>query len=128
LREFGVASAVKKAGRSANEGLVEAYIHGEGRVGVMVEVNCETDFVARTDDFKELVHNLAMQVAAMSPRYVDESDIPDDEKADPTEVALMSQPYIKDASLSIKDVVLEAAGRLGENIKIKRFTRFALGE
>jgi len=69
-----------------------------------------------------------MQVAAMSPKYVEESDIPDDEKADPTEVALMSQPYIKDASLSIKDVVLEAAGRLGENIKIKRFTRFALGE
>ena len=128
LRERGVASAAKKAGRSANEGLVEAYIHGGGRVGVMVEVNCETDFVARTDDFKQLAHNLAMQVAAMSPRYVDEADIPGDEKADPTEVALMSQPYIKDASLSIKDVVLEAAGRLGENIKIKRFTRFALGE
>ena len=82
LRGRGVASAVKKAGRSANEGLVEAYIHGGGRVGVMVEVNCETDFVARTDEFKELAHNLAMQVAAMSPKYVDESDIPDDEKAD----------------------------------------------
>ncbi len=128
LRERGVASAAKKAGRSANEGLVEAYIHGGGRVGVIVEVNCETDFVARTDDFKELAHNLAMQVAAMNPKYVDEADILDDEKADPTEVVLMSQPYIKDASLSIKDVVLEAAGRLGENIKIKRFTRFALGE
>ncbi len=128
LRERGVASAVKKAGRSANEGLVEAYIHGGGRVGVIVEVNCETDFVARTDEFKKLAHNLAMQVAAMSPKYVEEADIPDDEKADPTEVALMSQPYIKDASLSIQDVVLEAAGRLGENIKIKRFTRFALGE
>jgi elongation factor Ts len=128
LRERGVASAVKKAGRSANEGLVEAYIHGEGRVGVMVEVNCETDFVARTDDFKELAHNLAMQVAAMSPKYVDEADIPEDETGDPAEVALMSQPYIKDASLSIEDVVLDAAGRLGENIKIKRFTRFALGE
>ena len=128
LRERGVASAVKKTGRSANEGLIEAYIHGGGRVGVIVEVNCETDFVTRTDDFKDLAHNLAMQVAAMSPKYVEESDIPDDEKVDPAEVALMSQPYIKDASLSIKDVVLEAAGRLGENIKIKRFTRFALGE
>ncbi len=128
LRERGVASAVKKADRSANEGLVEAYVHGGGRVGVMVEVNCETDFVARTDDFKELAHNLAMQVAAMSPRYVDESDIPGDEPADASEIALMAQPYIKDASLSIKDLVLEVAGKLGENIKVKRFSRYALGE
>ena len=128
LRERGVASAVKKADRSANEGLVEAYVHGGGRVGVMVEVNCETDFVARTEDFKELAHNLAMQVAAMSPRYVDESDIPDDESAEASEIALMAQPYIKDASLSIKDLVLDVAGKLGENIKVKRFSRYALGE
>ena len=128
LRERGLASAAKKSGRTANEGLVEAYIHGGGKVGVLVEVNCETDFVARTDDFKELAHNLAMQVAAMSPKYVDESDVPDDEPGEAAEVALMSQPYIRDASLSVKDLVMEAAGKLGENIKVKRFTRFALGE
>jgi len=128
LRERGVASAVRKAGRSANEGLIEAYIHGGGRVGVMLEVNCETDFVARTDNFKELAHNLAMQIAAMSPKYVDESDMPEDEPAAAAEVALMAQPYIKDASLAIKDLVLEAAGKLGEHIKVKRFSRYALGE
>ena len=128
LRQRGVAAAVKKANRSAKEGLVEAYIHGAGRVGVLVEVNCETDFVARTDDYKELAHNLAMQIAAMSPKYIEESDIPDDEAGDPAEVALMAQPYIRDASLSIRDLVLEVAGKLGENIKVKRFSRFALGE
>jgi elongation factor Ts len=128
LRERGVAAAAKKVDRSANEGLVEAYIHGGGRVGVLLEINCETDFVARTDDFRELAHNLSMQVAAMSPKYVDESDIPEDESGEPAELALMAQPYIRDASLSIKDLVLEAAGKLGENIKVKRFSRFALGE
>lgn len=128
LRSRGVAAAVKKAGRSANEGLIEAYIHGGGRVGVLLELNCETDFVARTDDFKELAHNLAMQIAAMSPRHVDEADIPQGETGDPAETALMAQPYIRDASLSVRDLVLEVAGRLGENIRVKRFSRFALGE
>ena len=128
LRERGVAAAAKKVGRSANEGLVDAYLHGGGRVGVLLEVNCETDFVARTEDFRELAHNLSMQVAAMSPKYVDESEIPENESGDPAEVALMAQPYIKDASLSIKDLVLESAGKLGENIKVRRFSRFALGE
>ena len=128
LRERGVASAAKKAGRTANEGLVEAYIHGGGRVGVLLELNCETDFVARTPEFKELAHNLAMQIAAMSPMYIDESEIPEDSSEDPATVALMAQPYIRDASLSIGDLVLEAAGKLGENVKIKRFSRFVLGE
>ena len=128
LRQRGVAAAVKKADRSANEGLVEAYIHGAGRVGVLVEVNCETDFVARTDDYRKLAHNLAMQIAAMSPRYVDEADIPEGEPGDPAELALMAQPYIRDASMSVRDLVLEVAGKLGENIRVKRFSRFALGE
>ena len=128
LRQRGVAAAVKKANRSANEGLVEAYIHGAGRVGVLVEVNCETDFAARSDDYRELAHNLAMQIAAMSPKYIEESEIPDDEPGEPAEVALLAQPYIRDASLSIRDLVLEVAGKLGENIKVKRFSRFALGE
>ena len=128
LRRRGVAAAVRKADRSANEGVVEAYIHGAGRVGVLVEVNCETDFVARTEDYKQLAHNLAMQIAAMSPKYVDESDIPEDETGEPAELALMAQPYIRDASMSVRDMVLEVAGKLGENIKVKRFSRFALGE
>ena len=128
LRDKGMAAAVKKAGRKTEEGLIETYVHGGGRVGVMLEVNCETDFVARTSVFKDLCHNLAMQIAAMSPVYIDENDISDDEKRIPEEIALGSQPYIRDPGMSISDLILEVAGKLGENIKVKRFARFALGE
>lgn len=128
LRHKGMAAAVKKGGRKTEEGLIETYVHGGGRVGVMLEVNCETDFVARTEDFKELCHNLAMQIAAMSPIYVNADEIPDDEKRSPEEIALTSQSYIKDPGISVSDLILEVAGKLGENVKIKRFVRFALGQ
>ena len=128
LRVKGVASAAKKATRSTDEGVIDSYIHSGRRVGCIIEVNCETDFVARTSDFKELAHDLAMQIAAMSPIYVDESDIPEGEEQDPEQVCLLNQPFIKDTSVSVKDVVSEAVGKLGENVKIKRFTRFSVGD
>ena len=128
LRHKGMAAAVKKGGRKTEEGLIETYVHGGGRVGVILEVNCETDFVARTEDFKELCHNLAMQIAAMSPIYVNADEISDDEKRSPEEIALTSQSYIKDPGISVSDLILEVAGKLGENVKIKRFVRFALGQ
>jgi elongation factor Ts len=131
LREKGFAVAAKKASRATNEGIIDSYIHSGGRVAAMVEVNCETDFVARTPDFKELAHNLAMQVAAMSPIYVDVADVPPDmigESASPQEVCLMQQAYIKDPSKTIQDLVKEVVGKLGENIRVRRFARFSVGE
>ena len=128
LTQQGIASAVKKATRSTEEGIVESYIHSGGRIGVLLEVNCETDFVARTDDFKELAHDIAMQVAAMSPSYVSSDDVPDGEDADSAEAVLMCQPFIKDPSKSVQDLVNEGIGKLGENIRVRRFTRFSLGE
>ena len=128
LRVMGVASAAKKASRETNEGLVESYIHSGGRIGALVELNCETDFVARTDDLKDLAHNIAMQVAAMSPIYVDEGDIPDDDDQNPQEVCLLQQAFIRDQSVTIQDLLGEAIGKIGENIRVRRFARFALGE
>jgi len=128
LRELGIASAAKKATRETNEGLVESYIHSGGRIGALVELNCETDFVARTDDVKDLAHDIAMQVAAMAPLYVDEGDIPDDEDRNPQEVCLLQQAFIRDQSVTIQDLLSEAIGKLGENIRVLRFARFALGE
>ena len=128
LTQQGIASAVKKATRSTEEGLVESYIHSGGRIGVLLEVNCETDFVARTDDFRELAHDIAMQVAAMSPTYVGGDDVPEGEDADNAETILMNQPFIKDPSKSVQDLVNEGIGKLGENIRVRRFTRFSLGE
>ena len=128
LTQQGIASAVKKATRSTEEGIVESYIHSGGRIGVLLEVNCETDFVARTDDFKELAHDIAMQVAAMSPSYVSSDDVPDGEDAESAETVLMQQPFIKDPSKSVQDLVNEGIGKLGENIRVRRFTRFSLGE
>ena len=128
LAHMGIASAAKKASRTTNEGLIESYIHSGGRIGVIVEINCETDFVARTDDFKELAHDVAMQVAAMAPLYVDSEDIPDDAESGDQESVLMLQPFIKDPTKSIKDLVGESVGKLGENIRVRRFTRFSLGE
>ena len=128
LTQQGIASAVKKATRSTEEGVVESYIHSGGRIGVLLEVNCETDFVARTDDFKELAHDIAMQVAAMAPSYVSSDDVPDGEDAESAETVLMHQPFIKDPSKSVQDLVNEGIGKLGENIRVRRFTRFSLGE
>jgi len=113
LKEKGVAVARKRSEKETSQGLVETYVHGDGKIGVMVEVNCETDFVARTDDFKKFVHELAMQIAAMKPKDVAE---------------LVKQPYIRDQEKTIGDLLKETLAKTGENIKIKRFCRYELGE
>ena len=128
LREKGIASAAKKASRDTNEGLVEAYVHSGGRVGAIVELNCETDFVARTEDMKTLAHDVAMQVAAMSPKYVDERDAPEDEEGSPQETCLLSQPFIRDNGVTVQDIVNETIAKVGENVRVRRFSRFSLGE
>lgn len=113
LKELGISKAAKKADRETAQGLVESYVHGGGKIGVLVEVNCETDFVARTEDFKHLAHELAMQISAMNPKNTGE---------------LLKQPYIRDPKLSVSDLIKSVIAKLGENIKVKRFTRLALGE
>lgn len=128
LNAKGLASAAKKADRSTSEGLVVSYIHTGGRVGSMVELNCETDFVARTDDFVTLGRNIAMQVAAMNPIYLDRTSIPDDVEDVKDEELLIEQEYIRDSSMKIADLVKESIGKLGENIRIRRFSRFELGD
>ena len=158
LREKGLAAAAKKAGRVAAEGLVEAYIHGGGRIGVLVEVNCETDFVAKTDAFKELVKDIAMHIAATNPSYLKREEVPTAEleheqavlaeqarnEGKPEkiiekmvagriekyykEVCLMEQPFVKDPDKTISDLITESIAKLGENISIRRFTRYQLGE
>ena len=158
LRKSGVAKAEKKGSRETKEGLVYSYIHAGGRLGVMIEVNCETDFVAKTDGFIELAHNLAMQIAATNPIALDKDSVSDDiiskEKEIYTEQAkssgkpdniiekmvegrlskffqencLMEQTYIKDSEKKINDLMTETIATLGENITISRFTRFAVGE
>jgi len=159
LRQKGIATAEKKAGRTAAEGAVGSYIHTGARVGVLVEVNCETDFVARGELFQELVRNVAMQIAACpNVEYVTTDEIPvdvaerekaiemgrDDLEGKPEamkvkivegrigkrlkELALLEQPFIRDSSLSLGEIVKQAAGKTGENIQVRRFTRFVLGE
>ena len=159
LRQKGITSAEKKAGRVAAEGLVGSYIHTGGRVGVLVEVNCETDFVARREEFQDLVRNIAMQVAACpNVEYVKVEDIPaemaqrekdiemgrDDLAGKPDnikekivvgriekrlkELSLMDQPYIRDQSISVEELVKQTISLLGENIQVRRFTRYVLGE
>lgn len=125
LREWGLARAGKKAGRVASQGLIEAYVHAGGRIGVLVEVNCETDFVARTEEFKALAHDVAMQIAATNPRLV--SDETADGPSADEELPLLRQPFIKDPSLTVQDVVNHAIAKLGENIVVRRFARYELG-
>lgn len=127
LKEEGLLKAQKKAERSANEGLVEAYIHCGGHIGAMVEVNCETDFVARTEEFKELAHNLAMQVAAMPPQFISRDEVPEGSDIEPETACLLLQPYIKDTAKTVQDIIIETIAKVGENIKVNRFTRFELG-
>jgi len=124
----GLARAEKKEGRVAQQGLVEAYIHAGGRIGAMIEVNCETDFVARTDDFRQLAHDLALQVAATGPKYVSASEVPPDDAARANELALLAQPFIKDSSVTVEDLIKRHVAKLGEAIRVRRFARFALGE
>ncbi len=158
LRKKGLQAAAKRAERSTREGSVGAYIHGGGRLGVMIEVNCETDFVARTDDFQELVHDLAMQVAASNPLYPTRDDVPEDavakerqileEQAQASgrpaqaiakmvegrlnkyfqEVCLLDQPFVKDPGISVGDLITARIAKTGENITVSRFVRFQLGE
>jgi elongation factor Ts len=157
LRERGLAAAAKKAGREASEGAISSYIHIGGKVGVLIEVNCETDFVARTDEFQKLVRDLAVQVAGMAPRYVDVDRIPEadleEKKAELArsetvkgkpedirpkiiegmlkkwyaEVSLYDQPF-RDEDRTVRELITEAIATIGENIRVRRFARYALGE
>lgn len=127
LRQRGLAQAKKRANRVASQGLVETYVHAGGRIGAMVEVNCETDFVARTDQFKGLAHDLAMQVAAIAPTYVSSEEIPSDVEGDPKESCLLLQPFIRDPDRTVQDIIDETMAQVGENIVVRRFARFELG-
>ncbi|TEB10162.1 translation elongation factor Ts [Pelotomaculum propionicicum] len=158
LREKGLAAAAKKAGRIAAEGVVESYIHGGGKIGVLVEVNCETDFVAKTEEFKILARDIAMQVAAAKPEYVRREEVPAEELEKEKEIlraqalnegkpakivdkmvegriekyykemCLLEQPFIKDTSMSVQQLITEKIAKIGENISVRRFTRYELGE
>lgn len=128
LRASGLGIAEKRAHRETSQGLVECYIHAGGRLAAMVEVNCETDFVARTDVFKTLVRDLAMQVVATSPLSVSEEDLPSGAEGDPSELCLLRQPFIKDDSRAVDDLVKEVIAQTGENIRVRRFARFELGQ
>lgn len=139
LRQQGLAKAGKKADREATDGLVDTYIHAQGRIGSLVEVSCETDFVARTEDFKSLTKDISMQVAAMSPRFVTREEITEEEWSElerefgdrdtaAKAVVLNEQDFIKDAKKTIGSLVTDAVAKLGENIVIRRFARFELGE
>jgi elongation factor Ts len=158
LRKKGLIDAAKKAGRVASEGLVHAYIHGGGKIGVLLEVNCETDFVARTDQFQEFVNNLALHIAASSPRWLDPESVPAEdvekerrflteqaaESGKPPQVVekmvegrlkkflkegcLLEQPYVKDSDLTVASYVKQTIAELGENIRVRRYVRYQLGE
>jgi len=128
LKQQRLFQAEKKAERSATEGIIEAYVHAGGRIGAMVEVNCETDFVARTDEFKELAHHLAMQVAALAPEFISREEIPEETDIKPELACLLLQPYIKNTDRTVQDVITETIAKVGENIKVSRFARFELGK
>jgi elongation factor Ts len=128
LKERGLLIAKKKADRAASQGVIEAYIHAGGRIGAMVELNCETDFVARTGEFRELAHNIAMQVAAMRPQFIAVEEVPETAEMEPSTACLLMQPYIRDLSRTVQDLISETVAKVGENIKVGRFSRFKLGE
>ncbi len=127
LRQKGFAMAEKRAERTVGEGIVASYVHHNNRVGALVELNCETDFVARTDDFKRLAYDIAMHVVGASPSYLAPEDRPADCQTLAEESCLLAQPFIKDPSKTIADLITEAIARTGENIKIGRFARVQLG-
>jgi elongation factor Ts len=127
LRERGIAIAEKKAGRTASQGVIDCYIHAGGRIGVLVELNCETDFVARNEEFRALAHDIAMQVAATNPQYLSPDDVPAEESEQKEELALLSQPFIKDPSTNIQKLIIEKIAKFGENVKLRRYVRYALG-
>lgn len=127
LREKGIAAAAKRAERETNQGVVQSYIHAGGRIGVLVEVNCETDFVAKTDEFTSLARDIAMQIAAMNPLVVNVEDRTPEMEGRDEEVVLLSQPFIKDSGRTIGDMVKDAIAKTGENVRVSRFVRFELG-
>ena len=127
LRQKGLVQAKKKTERVAKQGLITSYIHSGGKIGAMIEINCETDFVARTAEFKELAHDLAMQIAAASPRFISSEEIPPDAEPEPQPVCLLSQPFIKDPTRTVQEIIAETIAKVGENIKVRRFARFELG-
>jgi len=128
LQKQGMVKAQKTAGRTVKQGLVASYIHGGGRIGALIEVNCETDFVARTAEFQDLARNIAMQVAAMDPQYLSKDSCPTGVEVDFQNVCLLLQPYIKDPTKNIQDMVTELIAKTGENIVISHFARFELGK
>ena len=128
LKEKGLLKAKKKAGRATTQGLIETYVHTGRRIGAMVEVNCETDFVARTDEFKELAHHMAMQVVAMPPQFISKEEVPEGVNIESETACLLLQPYIKSPDMTVQDIITEAIAKVGENIKVKRFARFELGD
>ena len=129
LRKKGLSAAAKKSGRIASEGTVASYIHMGGKIGVLVEVNCETDFVARTESFKALVHDIALQIAGIPTTLaISEDDLPKDAEGPVEETVLMKQHFIKDGSRTIEQLVKEVISQTGENIRIRRFTRYELGQ
>jgi len=127
LAERGIERAEKKSSREARQGLIEAYIHAGGRVAAMVELNCETDFVARNPQFRELAHEIAMQVAAMNPTRVDREPSEADGQSAGDETPLLDQTYIRDSSKTIRDLIKQNIAGFGENIVVRRFARFELG-
>jgi len=137
LKKRGLALAKKKAERVAGEGAIDAYIHQGGRLGVLVEVNCETDFVARNEDFRTFVHDVAMHIAAANPRYISREEVPEEEvrelSADELnafyrETCLLNQIFIRDEGLTVQELLANLIAKIGENIVIRRFARFGLGE
>jgi elongation factor Ts len=128
LHERGIAQMEKRQHRETMQGVVECYVHAGGRIGAMVEVNCETDFVARTEDFKLLAREIAMQVAAMSPAVISEEDLPSGAEGDPDHLVLLRQAYIRDPGRTIADLVRDVSAKTRENIRIGRFARFELGQ
>ena len=127
LRQRGVAIAEKKRDELVTDGVIEAYVHHTKRIGALVELNCETDFVARTAEFKELAHDLAMQIAAAAPRFLTSEELPPDTEAEAQVVCLLSQPFIKDPTKTVQEVITETIAKVGENIKVRRFARYELG-
>lgn len=125
LREKGIATASKRAGRATSQGLIESYIHS-GRIGVLVDLRCETDFVARTESFKELAHDIAMQVASMNPAVVSADQLGDD--PDPDATALLDQDFIRDPSQTIADRINDTIASIGEKVEVARFVRYEMGE
>ncbi len=128
LRERGMAAAAKRADRETGQGAVESYIHGGGRIGALVELNCETDFVARTDAFRGLARDIAMQVAAMNPLGLRPEDVPADAIGGQAANALLSQSFIKDSGKTIEQLIQDVIATTGENVRVARYARFELGQ